>query len=507
MNSIDWSKEQRQAPIGLILFATSALRKIIKGMWPILLLYVFKDKKEDNIQYYFYIVLASVAFLVINSLLSYWYFRYSIIGNEFVVKKGYLKKIKLAVDIDRIQSVNISQNIVQQILGLVTVEIDTAGAKDAEIKLIAIKKEYANEFETKFAALKSDKSVEFTEISSERNDERIEKTKPKTKLLIKISFADLLKVGITENHFKNLLIVFGLVYGLYSQIGKDFQDIVDEYAAQGIENVENFSIMAFVNLGVTIFIFAVLVSIILNVIGYFDLKMEKEKNHFIISFGLITNKKINIPINKIQLLVWEYNPFKKLLGFKALKIRQASSGAGVKKNQKIEVPACSNNEQSQLENLIFNSKAEFSQIVKTNSFYFIRSFIIYSSIIAIAFTSFVMLRPEFLNLGIGIAAFIETMLAVLLFVAYKRRAYRISDDLLEITKGQIATTVVLLQTYKIQSVAYNQSVFMRRRKLSSIIIYTAAGTTLSIPYIKEDFACQMFNYLLFKVEESNQSWM
>ncbi len=265
--------------------------------------------------------------------------------------------------------------------------------------------------------------------------------------------------------------------------------------------------MAFVNLGIIIFIFAVLVSIILNVVAYFDLKMQKEKDHFIISFGLITNKKINIPINKIQLLVWEYNPFKKLLGFRALKIRQASSGVNVKKNQKIGVPACSNKEQLELEKLIFNSTAEFSQIMKTHIYFFIRSFIIYTAVIGAALSTFIILRPEFINIGVAAAIIIVAILALLLFLDYKKRAYRISDDLIEITKGQIATTMVLLQSYKIQSVAYNQSVFMKRRKLSTIIIYTAAGTTLSIPYINEELAKQMFNYLLFKVEESNQSWM
>ncbi len=206
MSKIDWSKEHRQAPIGLLLFFTDTLRTILKAAWPLLIIFLFNGESENRNQIYFWVGVAGSIFVLINGLLSYWFFRFSIVNNEFVVHKGYLKKIKLAVALDRIQTINIKQNIFQKILGVVSVEIDTAGAKETEIKLIAIKEELSSEFEKAFGLNNSNKTKEST------LDIPVEK---KSSTIINLEITDLLKVGISENHLKNLMIVVGIVYGLF----------------------------------------------------------------------------------------------------------------------------------------------------------------------------------------------------------------------------------------------------------------------------------------------------
>ena len=502
MSNIDWSKKQRQAPIGLLLFAVQTLRKILKGAWPILLLFIIKDGDNKN-ELYFWLTIAGTLFILINGSLSYWYFRFNIEGDEFVIRKGYLKKIKLAVAIDRIQTVNIKQNIFQRVLGVVTVEIDTAGAKNAEIELIAIKKELASEFERKFGQIRTNSSV-----NNEINSDNIKNTQQAVnKPIITLSVEDLLKVGISQNHLRNLMVVVAFVYSFYYQLGNRFQSQIEEYAEKGIENVAQLGTSILITFVVMLFIFALVASIIKMIIKYYNFRMLHDDSNYIISYGLLNIKKINIPLRKIQLIIYEDNPIKKFLGFKSLTLYQASAANNVKKDQKINIPACSSEQQKIIEEDLYNNNEEFSKAVKTHGWFFIKNFILFTLILS-PIVLLLLLGDKLLDIRFFIPLVsIELILAGLLFLDYRKRNFRLNEDIIEINKGQIGNTYKRMYMYKIQSVSIKQSIFMKRRNLATIVLYTAAGTQIIIPYIESKTAYNTANYILFKIESSKDAWM
>ena len=105
------------------------------------------------------------------------------------------------------------------------------------------------------------------------------------------------------------------------------------------------------------------------------------------------------------------------------------------------------------------------------------------------------------------ALIFELLLAAFLFLSHKKRHFRISETQLEISKGHISQTIYRLQNYKIQSVRFRQNIFVKRRGLADIIIYSGAGENLTIPYIPEKLAMDLYNFLLYKVESTNKTWM
>ncbi|MCK5847111.1 MAG: PH domain-containing protein [Bacteroidales bacterium] len=506
MGNIDWSKEQRQAPIGLLLFAAQTFRNILKGAWPIFLLFIIKDGDSRN-ELYFWAIILGTAFILINGSLSYWYFRFNIEGDEFVVRKGYLKKIKLAVAIDRIQTVNIKQSIFQRIIGVVTVEIDTAGAKEAEIKLIAIKKELASEFEKRFGrtvAASIDTNDIETSVSNDAQNVASQSNNP----LIELSVEDLVKVGVSQNHLKNLLVVIAFVYSFYYQLGQTFQNQIEEYAEKGMQNIEKLEITTLVMFIIVIFAFAFIASIIKMVVKYYGLTMQYSSGNYVISYGLINTKKVNIPIHKIQLIIYEDNPIKKLLGFKNLSLNQASSNENVKKDQKIIIPACNSKQQEIIEKELFGSADQiYSPPIKSHPFYFIKSFLFFSAILA-PLLGVIIYNDKLQDLRFVLPILIiEIIVGFLLFLDYKKRNFRISQCIIEINKGQIGNTYKRMYMYKVQSVSIKQSVFMKRRNLATIVLYTAAGNRITIPYIESEVAYNTANYILFKIESSIDAWM
>lgn len=505
MNRVDWTKEYRQAPIGLIVFSIETIRKLVKLFWPILIgVFVGRgNSAEPNVykdQIYFYGTIAIVVFVLINSFLSYWFFRFQIVENELRIKKGYLKKIRLSIPLERIQTVNIKQNIIQKVLNLVSVEIDTAGANKQEVKMIAVTRAMAEALREE-VRLYSKMSEEKEEMfSSPQTDEEVQET------ILALSLSDVFKVGLTENHLRSFAIIMSIAYWIYSQIQDFYQNSVDSFVADGAETFSNthFSFYFWLFISVFIFMISVLFSFIRSFIRFYELKLSRQSQSFKLSFGLLQTKEISVPMSKIQLILWHQNPLRQLLNFETLEIKQAVSGEKIKKTQAIEIPACQLSHQQDIRNAIFGeTEPLFSETYKTHWVYFLRNFIIMSFLLILP-TVFAWGQNTVYWITVGIYEF---LLVVFILMNYWRRAFRISESQLEMTKGHVSKTIFQMQNYKIQSVKFRQNILVKARGLADIVIYTASGEHLIIPYIPEELALNVYHFLLYKIESTEQQWM
>lgn len=500
MNSIDWTKEHRQAPIGLILFFADTVRKLIKASWAVILLLIFKNKEEDSGHLYLWLILGGSAFLLINALLSYWFFRFQLIDDELVVKKGYLKKIRLTVPLDRIQTIQIKQNIIQQAIGLVTLEVDTAGSAAAEIKFIALKEETAELLKEEFQSKISQNEIPISEDEQEEN----QSTQNKEPLSFQLGMRDLFKVGLSENHFRSFFVIVSILYWAYYQIESIFEEKLDAFAEEGIEAASGWSDQVYIYLIITVLLLTLSISFARAFIGFYNLNLKSYTTSFKLHFGLFNVKEFNIPFNKIQFISWHNNPIRSLFNFQSLKIKQASSSENQKKKRSIEIPACKREAQHEVEHILFGSKDQaFSEWHRSHWIYFINMFIL-ANLISFALSAAAYgaeLPAVYIFIGL------EIISLAFVYLAFKKRAFRTGNTMIEMRKGQVATEIYKMKSFKVQSVGFHQNFIMRYKKRASLTIYTAAGKHLNIPYIQEDLAKETFNYLLYKVESSNEPWM
>ena len=506
MTKIDWTKPQRQAPIGLVIFSIETIRKLVRIFWPIILGLFFgkgkstdSDSLRDDIYLYGSIIL--VLFVLVNSLLSYWFFRFRIVDNELVIKKGYLKKINLSIPLERIQTVNIKQNIIQKILNLVAVDIDTAGANETEVKLIAVRRFVAEDLREKVKQREKQFKKELVkDISNEEVEEEASQT------ILALSLRDVVKVGLTENHLRSFSIILASVFWLYSQIEEFYKVDTDKFLNTSTDAIGAFDFTNSFWFFVILFLFlvSVFISFVISFIRFYELKLKKQSNSFKLSFGLISTKEITVPMSKIQLISWHRNPLRQMLLFETLKIKQASSDDKVKKKQAIEIPACGLKHQKEIKNAIFGeNEPVFSKTIKSHWLYYLRAFI-FVSVLFVLPTIFYWWDDKEYQLSLIIY---ELFWASFYTLAYFRRGFRISETQLELTKGHVSKTIYQLQNYKIQSVKFRQNIFIKRRGLADVVVYTAAGENLTIPYIPEQYAKDLCNFLLYKIESTSKAWM
>src|SRR5690606_11480867 len=83
----------------------------------------------------------------------------------------------------------------------------------------------------------------------------------------------------------------------------------------------------------------------------------------------------------------------------------------------------------------------------------------------------------------------------------KKRYFKMNNEQIRISKGAITQEWKQMELYKLQAVEFRQTFFQKRRKLASLELMNASGS-MTIPYIDESMAKQLYNYMLYHTELS-----
>ena len=88
---------------------------------------------------------------------------------------------------------------------------------------------------------------------------------------------------------------------------------------------------------------------------------------------------------------------------------------------------------------------------------------------------------------------------------WKRAGFLHDDEEIVRRSGLLGFRTVGLLFRKVQRVTVLQSRYQRRKGLATLKLYMASGN-VRIPYIALETAKQLRDYILYKVESSNQAW-
>ncbi|NQU51842.1 MAG: PH domain-containing protein [Bacteroidetes bacterium] len=495
MNSIDITKPTRQSIKGLALIFIQGLRQSIRMFWPMVLILVFQKEIFENKMVWGIIGIAIFILLIIHSILFYLNFYFYVTNGEFILKKGYLRKKILTIPLDRIQSVNTKQNLLQQLLNVVTLEIDTAGTVGKELKIHALEKPFATELQNQLRSGKAKKLAGETDTQVEINDVT-------EKLILKLTPIDLLKIGISQNHLRTGLIILAFGFQIFQKIQDIYEEKAEEYSSELVNYMSNSNWALLIFLIIFFLIISILYSLVSTAIKYFDFKLLKKEDAYRVESGLVNKRNVIIPLNKVQELNWETGPIKKQFGIYNLVFKQAVSGQN-RRQQLVDAPGCLTEHLELLKNDLFG-KDELSEMPKIHSdrYYFRRLWILYGWIPVILATPFL-----FSNWRFWIGVFVWLIISGAYgFLILNKRYFRINGKQIRISKGAISHKWKQMELFKIQAVEFRQTIFQKRRSLASLHLMNASGT-MTIPYINELMAKQIYDYLLYHTEISEKRWM
>jgi putative membrane protein len=490
---------QRQSLVGIVVLFFDTLRLYLKVFGPILIV-LLANFKEINKLYLTLGTLIVLVFVALISFLKYQNFTFyiDVENEEFIISEGVFNKTKTNFQLNKIQQVNINQSLIQRVIGVFELEVDTAGSTNKEVKIKAISHSLALSLKGHLLD-NENKNLSITEVVTAKD--QVGTGVP----FINISFISLLKVGITSNYIKSLalLILFFITASDYINkfTGRDILKDGD------IEKYVNKSALVTSLLIFLLFLFVLvlIINVFRIVVRYFGYKITKQKGSLLLSFGLINSKSIIIKSEKVQITSISRNYFQKKMNISEMKIIQTTSGEKENRNTYIEIPGCNSQEKNEILKLLFHQIPQKGMGLFPN--YRKLVFAIFL-IIALPLCAFVIVanRIQEMMEFAWVTPIYVTFVGLILYFGFRNYRLFICDDFIIKQSGAWDISNEIIAIEKIQAITTSQLFWHKSADIGYLTLHTAGG---NIGFQLGNYTTikQYVNLWLYKIETSNSNWM
>ena len=245
--------------------------------------------KEQNWKYNL-LVLVGFLLLIVIGIFDYFLKSYEVRDGALIYTKGIINKEAKNINLENIQSIDMSSNIMYQVFNLLSVDINLVGGK---IRIKPLKKEVALNLIDILRDLKRD---EDTSVVHENTEEEIQRE------ILRLSVKDLAFYGLLRVRFFAAL---GLILALNDKIRDVFKIIFDneayfdELLQKNAESVAGNITALFIIIGIFM-ILVVIGSIIFTIVKYYNFLLTTKDHNLLCKYGLLTKKSLVIDIDRIQ---------------------------------------------------------------------------------------------------------------------------------------------------------------------------------------------------------------
>lgn len=506
MASKSFSNPQRQSVLGVALIFSTTLYRFLRGFWILGVYFLLSDPSASTI---LYVILGILALGIVVLGYSWLYFRKFLFHidyhkDEFVLQKGVFSTEDLAIPFDKIQQVYLKRSILQRIINVYSVVIETAGSKEDEVNIKALSGTDANLLTDILIKAKREAAPLAEGDQASASSYQVQE---KRELWIhKLDVLTLLKIGISTNYARGFALVLAFFATIYNELNSVFRDYKDEFN-EYYEQVPNLS--GSVSIIVFLFVLLLVVSILITVlevfIKYYGLKLVQTHESLELEMGLKTNTKVSLQPRRVQLTQIVTNPVQKRFNLYEARIALASSENSLQK-KKIKIPGLGEDTVEKVESFLYgNFETNFEKKFRPHKLMLIRRLFIV--LIPVLVSYLVLLRIPYIELYIWT---ISAACFMILGVIYQVLSYRslqlvFTEEFLQKKQGVWNKKEELFEVFKMQSITVKQPLWYRRRNLVNVVFHTAGGDVSFRAVDKQILA--YINYVLYKAESTGRKWM
>lgn len=501
-----FSQPQRQSIVGILVMFVYSLKGFVKALWPVLVIWLFKFDEVNKLYFFGGIIV----FFVITGIISYLrYLNFTFYINqendEFIITEGIFNKTKTAIQLNKIQQVNINQSLIQRLVGVYELTVDTAGSNKKEGNIKAIAHNLALDLKARLLLNENQTSIKSHEI--ETSTEILNKKTTEAEVpFIKISFLSLLKIGITSNYVRSFFILLAFFFTIFDHIKQlTGRDVLHD---EKIEDYVDTSQVAKVTLMVFIIFFlaVIMVNLVKTVFKYFNYTIARQKGSLLLSFGLLNTKSTILKPEKVQITSITQNFFQKKMNVLGIKITQATGGEKENDKSSIEIPGCNDFEKEAILKLLFQKIPEKGVRLKPNFRKLGFSLFLSIGLPLIGYYFFRDLLLEQLPIIDNFALFFVILIGVIQFFLFKNNRLYINDDFIIHQSGAWDITNQIIVPSKIQAISTSQLFWHKNIDIGSITLHTAGG---NISFQLGNFTAlkKYTNLWLYRMETSDSNWM
>ncbi len=502
MNS-DFSQPQRQSFVGVVVMFGNTFQKAARALWPFLIFWIFKINELNKT----YVGLGFAGAFILIGIIAYlrylnFTFQLDEDNEEFIIKEGIINKSRLAIPLDKIQQVNINQSLLQRIIGVHALEVDTAGTGKKEVSIRAISHDMAIALKARLLEGAG------TATASAGTDDSTAGDTGSRHAFIAISLTSLLKTGITSNYARTFALLLAFVITTFQHIDEfvqysGYDDPLDEYL-----NVETaLKFLAFIVIGVMALI--LVINLARTIIKYYGYSITKQQDSLLLSYGLINTRNTILKPEKVQIIRITRNFFQKKLDIQDLKIRQATNTEASEKEHKktaIEIPGCNKHEKDTLLKFLFGTIPERGVMLKPNFRKLLVPTVMFLIIpLGVYFSFAYTVSPELLNIILFIPFYV-VMVGIVIWFGFRNSRLFVNDGYIIKQGGAWDIDNDIIEPHKIHTVSLTQYFWQKGADVGIVSLHTAGGT-ISFGLANYTRLKQLANYWLYQVETTQKHWM
>ena len=482
----DFLSPRRQHPLGVLILSAQFLWRFGQQAWPLLIGASFSDNAFHKI------LIGGAIFLALSAvyaLIYYLRFAYHVSGDALIVEKGVLRRERLQVPFERIQTIQLFQGPIQQAFRLTGLKVDTAGSAGSELQLVAIRKEEASALQALLRQRSKDaqpqtgaedaveagqgEAVDGGAADSLQSTAETTSLEPDTtkQELVSLSLGGLLKVGLSQNHLRNAFAGFALVsYGIGNR-----PDMITSWVNSLPPFLAPLVGLAFVLLilpSIVLFLMSgVVISLATAVLKYYRLESSIGREGLHIDMGLLRRNTFQVPFERIHVTIWRNNWIRRKLGFETLEVRQAQAQSSSQGGLRVMLPAMEPQHRAILEGELYPDLDAAMPVMQVSPVRRLRWLLWLAALAPLAWVWSSMSVA-------GAIVFSALWVAFTGWTTAQRFAslrMAVHADTVVIEKGWFWQRRILLRLAQIQGVEWERIILLERRAIGHLVFHTAAG--------------------------------
>lgn len=505
--------------------------------------------------------------LIVVAVLRWWFFRFRIVEDRIHIREGVVRRTALDIPFDRIQGINVNRRLVERVVGLVTVVIDTPGTLAAEGQLPSVDPEVADQLLTRVEAHRGGGAFRSTgadepwvapgdtgeAVPAEADASDAQPGQPERggQVLQRLAMPDLVRMGLVSPPVL-LLALLPVAYGVQlddwvkAMLGF-FETARTAVAGPGILG----TVVAAAVLAGGVLILGLAAGIGREILRHHGFTVWREGTAFRSRAGLFTRQHVAVQIRKMQQLrlnqslmyrwLRRYRLSCPTIGMSLEEEDDGDSGPGA---DGLDVPFADDEVVEELRSQVFSREGRrLSLLPEAGTFTRVSRYYIRARALRVCFVTLpagvgmlfvvlyawlIMVERNIRESGVemelaemaerwaqflynwGVSSTIWGIACILLALPiawqrWRRRGYMYDEDGLSSRAGLLGYEVEASLFRKAQEVTVKQSPLQRRHGLATLDVGTACGS-VTVPYIDHDVACRLRDYVLYRAESTNRHW-
>ncbi|MDQ2052276.1 PH domain-containing protein [Natronolimnohabitans sp. A-GB9] len=486
----------------------------------------------DPIGSTWFLVAAPLGFVagVAYGIAYYYRFEYGITPDTFDVSSGVVARRSREIPYERIQNVDVRQGVLQRLLGLAIVSLETAGGGTTEATLNFVSESEARRLQDRIrqrtAEMKERRRRREREAASEvepsepseptpdderdaaepvpgdetdtvepsvpeptpanesepvapedRRERPPEPTRPRRQRLFDLEARELLLYSFTSFRpaaVATVLVVFffatDLILELLVTIAQPFG---------GPEGIGEGTTASYGILTIVSAINGIIITYVLSVAytfgTYYDFQLGRTGEDFVYERGLLQRYSGSIPVEKVQSVTVTANPLQRLIGYAGLWVETAGYGPDSNGGSQSAVPLAKQGRVHRFtENLTGVETPSFASPPPMARRRYLARYSIIATVIVAIFFGLSWITP-FEAWYVSAIVFLAVPPAA--HLKYVNLGYYVGEDHLVIRRGFWSRRTTVIPYYRIQTVNTRRSIFQRRLGLASLVVDTASSRT------------------------------